>query len=124
MTTETRTPTPLISTGVVQTLTTPADTVYFTPSGNKDMIVIASSSGTVKVTAVCQTECSMPLACTASPCSDAGLHNFVMSVTTGAGSPKAFIIPYIEHYISSTTGLVTLNVDVKANCTLGIFEMP
>jgi hypothetical protein len=99
-------------------------TVYFEPRAGKDFIVIKSDSGTITFTAQCKTPCNMPLACTTSPCTDAGLHDFVMSVSS-AGGVKTFYIPYIEHYIDSTTGLVELTVGgILGDANICVFRLP
>ena len=124
--------TPIVATGIDQDtyITQPTNaTVTFTPTGNKNLIVISCSSGTAIVTANAVTACNMPLACYqgagAGVPNDHGLHNFVMSVPTGVTSPQTFILPYIEHYTDPTSGLVTLTVSsTLANCKIGIFVMP
>jgi hypothetical protein len=124
MTAQTLTPVAITTTGITQTpVAITASTATFTPTGNRDLIVIQSVSGTVSATAVATEACNMPLACTASPCNDAGLHNFKMEVTTGL--TKTFYIPYIDHYIDSDTGKVTLNcTPTDNNLKIAILRMP
>lgn len=127
-------PTPLTATGVSREahIALPQEaTVLYEPSGNKDIIVIGSSSGTVIVTVKAISPCNMPLACYqgagAGKPNDHGLHNFVMSVTsTGSYVEEDFVIPYIDHYVDPTTGLIELDCDsgMTTNGKIGIFEMP
>ena len=127
-------PTPLTATGVSRAsdIAQPTEaTVKYQPSGNKDIIVIGSSSGTVIVTVQAVSPCNMPLACyqgsIAGKPNDHGLHNFVMSVTsTGSYVEEDFVIPYIDHYVDPTTGLISLACDsgMQTNGKIGIFEMP
>jgi len=134
MVNQTIVPTPLTSAGVAResyiAQPTEADVVY-TPKGNKNIITIGSSSGTVTVTAQAVIPCNMPLACYqgsgAGLPNDHGLHNFVMSVTSsGSYVEEDFVLPYIDHYVDPTTGNVTLVCDagMQANGKIGIFEMP
>jgi hypothetical protein len=124
MTAQTITVVPITTTGVAQATTAITEaTATFTPTGNRDFIVIQSVSGTVSATAVATLACNMPLACTASPCNDAGMHDFKMEVTTGL--TKTFYIPYMDHYIDSTTGKVTLTcTPTDNNLKIGILRMP
>jgi hypothetical protein len=128
---DTRVPTKIVATGIDQDtyITQPSySTVQFAPNGNKNLIVISCSSGTAVVTANAVTACNMPLACyqgsVAGKPNDHGLHNFVMSVDSGATSPETFVLPYVDHY-TDDTGLVTLTVSsTLGNMKIGIFEMP
>lgn len=115
MTSENRTPTAITSTGIAQTLTTPADTVTFIPSGNRDLIRIANTGAEMTCTVTCLAECSMGL--------DTPEHDFVMTVPATTGD-KTYIIPNIDHYINTVTGKISLVFSRTSSVTLGIFEMP
>jgi hypothetical protein len=105
--------------------------VTYTPTGTNNFITIKNAGADVTVSAVCKVPCSMPLACAnAAGVDDAGLHNFVMKVTS-ADAEKSFVIPYLDHYIDSvvgspTYGMVTLNCDanMQDHGLLGIFTVP
>jgi hypothetical protein len=97
------------------------DTATYTPERGRDFVVILSSSGTVTVTATCVAPCDMPLSCP-SP-GDEGLHAFVMTAAVADGE-TTYVIPYIEHYINATSGLVTLTFSDKTNTKIGIFRLP
>jgi hypothetical protein len=124
MTAQTITPVAVTTTGIAQTTVAITQaTAEFVPTGNRNFIVISSVTGTVSATAVAKSPCDMPLSCTASPCNDAGLHNFKMECLTAV--TKAFYIPYIDKYIDSTTGKITLNcTPTDGNLKIGIFIMP
>ena len=134
MATQTIVPTPMVSTGVAQESTIASLTgspVVFAPVGNKCFITIGSASGTVNLVATCVSPCDMPLCCNqgsgAGVPNDAGLHKFVMTVvSTGTYVEKTFVIPYIDHFVDPTTGLITLTPDagMTSNGKLGIFQMP
>jgi len=126
MTSEVKTPTPLTSVGIAQALVEPDDTEQFYSAGqNREFIVLASSSGTVTATVTCMAPCNMPDACNVSGgTDDAGMHPFVMSVSSGS-SPKTFVIPYIDHYQDpNNSNIITITFSNKANTTFGIFKMP
>jgi hypothetical protein len=118
MTTETRVPTDLTHDGaydgIALTTTTPADTVKFVPAGNRDFIVLKSTTGTITGTVACVSSCSMGV--------NTPTHDFVMSV--GSGLTKAFVIPYLEHYKNLSDGTVSIVINTKANAEIGIFRMP
>lgn len=124
MTAQTLTPVAITTTGITQTPVAITEaTATFTPTGNRDIIVVQSVSGTVSATAVCEMACNMPLSCTASPCNDAGMHDFKMECLTGV--TKTFYIPYIDHYINSTTGKVTLTcTPTDNNLKIAILRAP
>ena len=134
MTDQTIVPTKLVATGIAREtyVAQPSQaTVLYTPNGNKNIITIGSSSGTVIVTVQARSPCNMPLACYqgsgAGVPNDHGLHNFVMSVTSsGSYVEEDFVIPYIDHYVDPTTGLISLACDsgMQTNGKIGIFEMP
>lgn len=140
MTNQTIVPTPMAATGVAQEsiIAQPTgSTILYAPSGNKDFIVIGSSSGTVTVTVQAVAPCDMPLACYqgtgAGKPNDHGLHNFIMSVTSsGSYVEKTFVIPYIDHYVDPSQLDVNGNAQVALACDagmqtngkIGIFEMP
>ena len=127
-------PTKLVATGIVREtfIAQPTQaTVVYTPNGNKNIITIGSSSGTVTVTVQAVLPCNMPLACYqgsgAGKPNDHGLHSFIMSVTSsGSYVEEDFVIPYIDHYVDPTTGLISLACDagMQSNGKIGIFEMP
>jgi hypothetical protein len=106
-------------------------TVTYTPTGTSNFITIKNAGADVTVSAVCKVPCSMPLACAnAAGTNDAGMHNFVMKVTS-VDAEKSFVIPYLDHYIdpdpnSATYGMVTLNCDaaMQDHGLLGIFTVP
>ena len=112
------TQTKLVATGVQQeaasVLAIPTgNPVTFTPSGKNDLIVIKNAGTVVTLKATCQAPCGMPLVCNVSGgTNDAGLHDFVMSCTSVQGE-LTFVIPYLEHYISPTTGKVSLVPDAN-----------